>query len=211
MARLKAILAISSLSMLLAYVLWVCCSFLVVPFPPVPYSVPVPIWPQVGYYKLRPGQYENRTYQTRFTINVQGFRGPAFSGQPAFRIIALGESSTAGLEIGTQRWVQAYTDNLTAIVQSPVPVILIRQWIRDVPPGQPGWTNTTRQREVITIQRRIAAQFTTRWLEVVSTPEAFLDSVHLTPAGNRQLAEGIAAALIPQVDTMITTPVRVER
>lgn len=103
MTRRRRVLALSALSLvaaLAAYALWVNFSYLVVPFGKPESDIRIAVWRHQGYYKIRPGTYNYEKYGTRFTINERGFRGPAFAPEKrrAFRIIALGESSTIGIE-----------------------------------------------------------------------------------------------------------------
>ena len=107
MTRRRRVLGVSALSLvaaLAAYALWVNFSYLVVPFGPAESDIRVAVWRHQGYYKIRPGTYNYEKYGTRFTINERGFRGPAFDPEKrrAFRIIALGESSTIGIESDEQ-------------------------------------------------------------------------------------------------------------
>ena len=101
--RRRRVLGVSALSLvaaLAAYALWVNFSYLLVPFGPAESDIRIAVWRHQGYYKIRPGTYDYEKYGTRFTINERGFRGPAFHPEKgrAFRIIALGESSTIGIE-----------------------------------------------------------------------------------------------------------------
>jgi len=84
----------------IAYILWLFFSFFFVPFPDVPYEIRFKHWPLDGYYKMAPGVYENPKYRTTYSINRHGFRGVDFDPEKprGFRIVAIGESSTIGLE-----------------------------------------------------------------------------------------------------------------
>ena len=85
-------------SALFAYLLWVFFSYLVVPVEP-PYRYKIRNWPQDGYYKIIPGKYKNHKYNTFYTINSKGFRGPEFLDKGSkYRIITIGGSSTIGIE-----------------------------------------------------------------------------------------------------------------
>ena len=106
---------LSLCSAVLAYALWVCCSYPFVPFLAAEYSIPTPYWPQDGYNKFRPGRYENPRYGTVFSINAQGFRGRDFTSVPdrRIRIVIIGESSTMGLESNDhETWPQLLEDHL---------------------------------------------------------------------------------------------------
>lgn len=79
-------------AILLALVAFFRFSYLVVPFEKVPnYSLPVAQFD--GYYKFRPGTYKH--HNITFNIGSNGFRGEVSKPE----IIALGESSTMGLEV----------------------------------------------------------------------------------------------------------------
>ena len=86
-------------SALTAYFLWVFFSYLIVPFGSPSYNIKLNRWPQDGYFKILPGKYKNDKYNTFYTINSKGFRGPEFSDKGSiYRIIAIGGSSTMGIE-----------------------------------------------------------------------------------------------------------------
>ncbi|MBM4134049.1 MAG: SGNH/GDSL hydrolase family protein [Nitrospira sp.] len=86
-------------SFLSAYLLWVFFSYLFVPIPPA-FEYQIRHWPLDGYFKFMPGHYKTRTYNAAYTINSHGFRGHDFNPEEprGYRIIVIGESSTAGLE-----------------------------------------------------------------------------------------------------------------
>jgi len=93
------LIIIYTASALFAYLIWVFLSYLIVPFSPPLHTIKVNTWAQDGYFKILPGKYKNDKYNTFYTINSKGFRGPEFSvkGQK-YRIITIGASSTMGLE-----------------------------------------------------------------------------------------------------------------
>ncbi len=96
--RALALVGVYSTAVLMAYVLWIFCSYLFVPMKAAD-AIRVPRWQRDGYFTYRQGTYENRRYGVTYTINRQGFRGPEFAIEKTrFRIICVGESSTMGRE-----------------------------------------------------------------------------------------------------------------
>lgn len=90
-----------------AYWIWVYFSYLIIPFKVPPYNIEQREWPLNGYYKIKPGIYENIRYGIKYTINSKGFRTTEFNDTKSrlSRIIALGESSTMGMESGdSETW-----------------------------------------------------------------------------------------------------------
>jgi len=97
--RHTKLIIIYTASTLTAYFLWVFFSYLIVPFDPPSYTIKINTWPQDGYFKILPGKYQNDKYNTFYSINSKGFRGPEYSVKGSkYRIIAIGESSTMGIE-----------------------------------------------------------------------------------------------------------------
>jgi|GEM_PF-4077218 len=80
------------------YWIWVYFSYLIIPFKPAEYNIAIKRWACDGYFKAQPGKYHNSKYNTRYTINSKGFRGDEFSEKEGLRIIAIGASSTMGVE-----------------------------------------------------------------------------------------------------------------
>ena len=94
-----ALVALCVIAAVLGYVLWVLFSYLLVPFAPPSYEIRLPVWQHDGYYNLRPGVYENPLHGVFYTINDHGFRGADFAlEKDRYRVICIGESSTAGIE-----------------------------------------------------------------------------------------------------------------
>ena len=109
------LIIIYTASALFAYSLWVFFSYLIVPFDSPSYTIKLKHWPQDGYFKVLPGKYKNDKYGTFYTINSKGFRGPEFADKGSiYRIIAIGESSTMGIESnGNETWPSRLQEFLT--------------------------------------------------------------------------------------------------
>lgn len=107
-----------------AYFGWVYFSYLLVPQDK-PYPYRIKIWQLDGYYKVEPGTYEHRNYGVVYTINSRGFRSPEFAVEKGttFRIVAMGESSTMGLELGDGDTWPSQLQRLLAGGDRPVEVI----------------------------------------------------------------------------------------
>ena len=83
----------------LTYALYICFSYLVVPFQKSPYNIVLNTHKFNGYWKFIPGIYTNEKYNISYTINSHGFRNKELGkSKKKFRIIAIGESSTMGIE-----------------------------------------------------------------------------------------------------------------
>jgi lysophospholipase L1-like esterase len=86
------------------YMLWVHYSYVFDPpaAESVVYSFKLDKKEYKGYYKYEPGTYYNNRHNTSFTINSLGFRSAEFSKEKKnkFRILAIGASSTMGIESG---------------------------------------------------------------------------------------------------------------
>jgi len=107
-----------------AYLLWVFFSYLIVPFAPALYNIKVNTWPQDGYFKIQPGKYKNDKYNTFYTINSKGFRGAEFFDKGSiYRIIAIGESSTIGIESNDGETWPAQLQNMLLRMGHSVEVI----------------------------------------------------------------------------------------
>lgn len=123
--RLKkaaAFVATNLAALAVAYAIGIYFSYLIVPIEK-PYEIRIKYRQYPGYYKAEPGRYENPKYGVTFTINSKGFRGPEFEAKRgrALRIVALGESSTMGLESpDDETWparLQRYLDAKRASVE----------------------------------------------------------------------------------------------
>lgn len=104
--------------------LWIFFSYLFVPIES-PTQMAVPHWPLDGYYTYRPGTYENDLRGVTYTINSSGFRGPEFAAAKSrYRIICVGESSTAGIESPDQEtWparLQQYLGTQVEVINAGV-------------------------------------------------------------------------------------------
>lgn len=99
LTRAVAFVGMNTLLVVAVYLGWVFYSYRLLPYAQ-PLHHPVPKWALSNYYKFRPGVYEYPYYGTSFVINSRGFRGPEFPVRSShrWRLIALGESSTMGLE-----------------------------------------------------------------------------------------------------------------
>jgi lysophospholipase L1-like esterase len=77
-------------------------AYLIVPFKQgATYEIRLKAAPQDGYFKFQPGTYENVEKGVAYTINEDGFRGATKKSdlKTGYSIIALGESSTMGIEV----------------------------------------------------------------------------------------------------------------
>jgi lysophospholipase L1-like esterase len=91
---------------LLAFVCYLRFSYLLVPIKlVVGYDINLKIQNQEGYYKFQPGEYANVQHRTHFTINEDGFRGSTtkLDLKEGYSVLALGESSTMGIEVPDHR------------------------------------------------------------------------------------------------------------
>jgi lysophospholipase L1-like esterase len=90
-------------------------SYLLVPFKDgVTYELKLRVLQRDGYYKFEPGSYENGQMGSTFTINSDGFRGTTKKSDltERYSIIALGESSTMGIEVDDDYTWPAILDRL---------------------------------------------------------------------------------------------------
>jgi lysophospholipase L1-like esterase len=124
LARVGLFVAINVVAVGLAYFGGIYFSYLVVPQAK-PYAYRIKIWQRDGYYKVEPGRYENQKYGVVYTINSRGFRSPEFAPEKGagFRIVAMGESSTMGLESGDGDTWPSQLQRLLVGGRRPVEVI----------------------------------------------------------------------------------------
>lgn len=103
-------------ALVIGYVWWVCFSYKLIPFRRVSLKGSINHWPCEGYSKIVPGRYDNPLYGIEYYINARGFRGAEFTPDKSdrFRIIAMGESPTLGLEVpDNQTWPSCLEQQLT--------------------------------------------------------------------------------------------------
>jgi hypothetical protein len=93
-------------------------SYLIVPFKQMAqYEIKLKISQQEGYYKFQPGIYINGPTSTTYSINKDGFRGQTekVDLRNKYSIVALGESSTMGIEVNDdQTWPELLNKLLRA-------------------------------------------------------------------------------------------------
>ena len=110
------LLSLTCIGCLVLFTLYLRFSYLIVPFhQTVNYEIKLKVAPREGYYKFEPGVYQNPSMSTSFTINSDGFRGVIQKSdlQNGLSIVALGESSTMGIEVNDgDTWPALLQDQL---------------------------------------------------------------------------------------------------
>lgn len=95
-------LSMTCSSIFLCVFLYLRFSYLIVPIvQSTEYEVKLKISQREGYYKFEPGMYYNDSKSSAFSINADGFRGATRKADlhTKYSIVALGESSTMGIEV----------------------------------------------------------------------------------------------------------------